>query len=220
MTHYTDTDLLVIKLMPSKKHEAAHRWLGDEVKDKLRAMGLPKYSFVDLGAATCKAPNSSKEGDTSYKPMCRTQDEDWPTLVIEAGLSETLAALRNDARWWLDNSGGEVKIVIIISIVPGDKSIRIEKWCLSPQTTPGAVTRSRGNANILVSTTIHQLTVIQNPPITPLPGTIPTYTVAGAPLTLEFDKLLLRAPVPPEGNVIITAADLQVWAANLWALFK
>jgi hypothetical protein len=42
MTHYTDTDLLIIKLMPSKKHEAAHIALADEVNDEFRGLGLPK----------------------------------------------------------------------------------------------------------------------------------------------------------------------------------
>src|SRR5271163_5287871 len=45
MTHYTDTDLLVIKLMPSKKHEAAHTTLAEVVIDKLRGMGLPIRSL-------------------------------------------------------------------------------------------------------------------------------------------------------------------------------
>jgi hypothetical protein len=67
---------------------------------------------------------------------------------------------------------------------------------------------------------IQALTVIQDPSIPPLLGTISTYTVTGAPLTLEFEKLLLRAPVLPEGNVILTAADLQAWAEEFWSMFK
>jgi hypothetical protein len=35
MTHYTDTDLLIIKLMPLAEHEAAHTTLAEEVIDKL-----------------------------------------------------------------------------------------------------------------------------------------------------------------------------------------
>src|SRR5271156_3836174 len=68
MTHYTDTDLLVIKLMPSKEHEAAHITLAEVVNDKLRGMGLPIGSLIPLGAGKCNGPNSSKEGDSTYKP--------------------------------------------------------------------------------------------------------------------------------------------------------
>jgi hypothetical protein len=136
-------------------------------------------------------------------------------LVIEAGLSETLAKLRTDADWWLTNSEGEVKIAIVISIVRAAKSLRIEKWCLS-QARPGPATRT----NPRVSTKIQELTIIQNPPIPPPQGTIPTYAVTGAPLILEFEKLLLRVPVPPEGDVIFTAADLQAWADEFWSMVK
>jgi hypothetical protein len=133
-------------------------------------------------------------------------------LVFEAGVSVTHAKLRTDADWWLTNSGGEVKIVIVISIVRAAKNLLIEK-CLS-QARPGPATR----ANPRVSTKIRELTILQNPPIPPPPGTIPTYTITGAPLILEFEKLLLRAPVPPEGDVIFTVADLQAWGDEFWSV--
>jgi hypothetical protein len=223
ITHYTDTDLLVIKLMPSAKYEAGHITLAGRVIRKLERMGLPEDILFPLGATICFGPSSSKQGDSTYKPQCRDQETDWPTIVFEAGLSEPLnTRLRTDAQWWLTNSRGEVKIAIVVSIVPAQKSLRIEQWCLSPPTRPAPVTRAQSNANTPtnVPTSIQELTIIQDPPIPPLPGTIPTYTVTGAPLTLEFEKLLLRAPVLPEGNVIITAADLQAWARLFWSMFK
>src|SRR2546423_1973893 len=67
MTHYKDTNQLIIKVIPLKLHEAAHISLGDEVKDKLRGMGLPRGTLMPLGAGACRGPTSSKEGDTSYK---------------------------------------------------------------------------------------------------------------------------------------------------------
>jgi hypothetical protein len=137
-------------------------------------------------------------------------------LVFEAGISETLARLRVDADWWLTNSNGEVKIVVIIWIVRAAKSLVIEKWCLQPRSRAAPVTR----ANTLITTKIQELTIIQNPPIPPPQGTIPTYAVTGAPLILEFEKLLLRAPVPPECDVIFTAADLQAWAAEFWSMIQ
>jgi hypothetical protein len=73
-------------------------------------------------------------------------------------------------------------------------------------------------ANALVPTKIQELTIIQNPPIPTPPGNIATYAVTGAPLILKFEKLLLRAPVPPEGDVIFTAADLQAWADEFWSM--
>jgi hypothetical protein len=218
MTYYTDINLLVIKLMPSGEYEAAHITLADEVNNKLREIGLPKRSLIPLGAKTYVGTNSSKEGDSTYKPMSRSQKDDWPTIIFETGLSESFTGLRRDAQWWLINSGGEVKIVIVISIALAEKSLRIEKWCLF--TPPRRATRAYPNTNAPVPMKMQELTVIQDPFIPPLPGTIPTYTVTGAPLTLEFEKLLLRAPVLPEGNVILTAADLRAWAGDFWSAFR
>jgi hypothetical protein len=222
ITHYTDTDQLIIKVIPLQLLETVHLSLGGRMERKVEGMGLPIGSLVPLGAGRCFAPNSSKEGDSSYRPQwCRFAD-DWPTIVIEAGLSESLHRLRADAKWWLTKSGDRVKIVILIKVIRERKSLLIEQWCMSPPTRPRPTTRAHPNANTTrpVLTQISDLTVIQDPPIPPLPGTIPTYTVTGAPLILDFEKLLLRTPVPPEGNVIFTAADLQAWAQYLWSSFK
>jgi hypothetical protein len=51
-------------------------------------------------------------------------------------------------------------------------------------------------------------------------GTIPTYAVTGASLILELEKILLRVPVPPEGDVIFTAANLQAWATDFWSMIQ
>jgi hypothetical protein len=87
---------------------------------------------------------------------------------------------------------------------------------LLPQVRPGPVTR----ANSRVSTKIQELTIIQNPLIPTPQGTIPTYAVIGAPLILELKKLLLRVAVPPEGDVIFTAANLQAWATDFWSMIQ
>ena len=42
-------------------------------------------------------------------------------------------------------------------------------------------------------------------------------TVTGAPLTLDFEKIFLRAPMLPESDVVFTAQDLTEWANVLWA---
>jgi hypothetical protein len=216
LTHYTDTDLLIVKV-PTAEHEQAHLSIFYKVNDILRGMGLPGLSLWPCGGTTYHGPSSSKEGDSTYKPKwCRAGKDNWPTLVFEAGLSESLAKLRTDAGWWLENSRGEVKIVIVISIRPAQKSLWIEKWCLQPRIPAAPVTR----ANAPVPTKIQELTIIQNPSIPTPPSNIATYAVTGAPLILEFEKLLLRAPVLPEGDVIFTAADLQAWADEFWVMVQ
>jgi len=214
LTHYIDTDLLIVKV-PTAEHEQAHLSLSDEVNHKLEGMGLPRRSMWGCGSTTYVGFTVSKEGDSTYKPQwCRAGKDSWPTLVFEAGVSETLSKLRSDADWWLTNSRGEVKIAIVISIKSEQKSLLIEKWCLRPRTPAAPATR----ANPPVATKMQELTIIRNPPIPTPPGNIATYAVAGAPLILEFEKLLLRAPVLPEGDVIFTTADLQAWAGEFWRM--
>jgi hypothetical protein len=66
-------------------------------------------------------------GNTIYINLIQDKT-DWPTIMFESGFSESLGHLRNDAKWWLANSQGEVKIAVIIAIQPADKKLHIEKW--------------------------------------------------------------------------------------------
>jgi hypothetical protein len=215
MTHYTDTHLLIVKLMPSATHEGAHVNFANNVLVKVVRMGVSVNEFFGLGAARFSGPNSSKEGDSSFKPSSRTNEDDWPTIVFESelsesGLSESLRRLRSDARWWLNNSQGDVKIVILISVKPAQRKIDFEKWEFSP--VPGRRPSTRAFPNnplapqnqLQIPTRIQAITINhQN-------------TVTGAPLVLRFQKIFLRPAVPPEADIVFTAQELSGWAANLW----
>src|SRR5277367_3556778 len=118
LTHYMDWDILILKV-PTAKHEAAHRTFSDQLFFEAGLMGL-RWELFNIGAETYKPALMSKEGDSAFKPgSIRPLDTDWPTIVIESGWSESLTKLREDARRWLENSGGEVKIVLLISIGRG-----------------------------------------------------------------------------------------------------
>ena len=148
--------------------------------------------FFDLGAATFKTPRMSKEGDSAFKPgSMRPLKTDWPTIIIEAGWCESITKLREDARRWLENSRGAIKIVLLISIGRRARMMIIEKWENGPQ----------------IATQIQAITIDTN-----------SNTVIGAPLTLEFRKIFLRQAVPPlEHDFTITAQHLSAYATNFWA---
>ena len=215
LTHYKDTDLLIVKL-PTAEHESAHGNLATKVVAILARMrpGLEdEFGFV--GTTTYHGRNSSKEADSAYRPLtARPRKTDWPTIVFESGYSESLRHLRCVARWWLTESRGNVRIVIIISIQPAQSTLRIEKWELAPLIGRRPSTRAFPNAhNILrplVPTATTEITIASNTPIgTPLP-------VIGAPLVLEFDKLFLRPAVLPETDITFTVQDLSNLAAKFW----
>ena len=212
ITHYTSINLLIIKLMPSLKHELAHGDLAELLTFRFAFMGFQKPPLRHVGATRFDGNQSSKEGDSAYKPNSRNHEDDWPTIVFESGLSESLTKLRNDAKWWLTNSQGDVRIVLIVSVKPGNKTLRVEKWCLAPlqlRRSPRII-----NSGVQVPTRVQEILVTQNPPAHP--GDAATYTVTGAPLTLEFQEMLLRAPAPPESDVVFTTADLSQWATDFW----
>jgi hypothetical protein len=210
LTHYENINLLIVKIQWWDIPRTLHRVLANGIEDALTGMSLPPHSLVHANRMTFHGPNSWKEGDSAYKPICRNKDTDWPTIVLEYG---SLACLRHDTHWWLTTSRGEVEIVLFISIISERKTLRIEKWCLSPPAPHRPATRAHPNAQSLVPTRMQQITIVKNPAASPNPA---TYAVTGAPLILEFEKLLLRAPVPPEGDVIITATHLSEFADYCW----
>jgi hypothetical protein len=105
-------------------------------------MGISAGELCPMGGTRYRGRASSKEGDTCSKPSSRKKETNWPTIVLKSGLSEPLRRLKCDARWWLENSEGEVKIIVIISIEPADKRLQIEKWELAPPYGNRTVTRS------------------------------------------------------------------------------
>jgi hypothetical protein len=203
LTHYVDWDVLILKV-PTAKHEAAHRRFSTRLTFGAGLMGLIDELF-DLGAATFKTRRMSKEGDSVFKPLSmRPRETDWPTIVIESGWSESLTKLREDARRWLVNSRGDVKIVLLISIGRRARTMIIEKWENGPAPPTRPSTRSNTTQ---VPTLIQAITIDSN-----------SNAVHGAPLILGFQEIFLRQAVPPlEHDFTFTTQDLLAYATNLWA---
>ena len=132
--HYNfDSQDLIIKLMPSVEHNIPVAALTKFITMKSMAMGLDLFSLCQIDTTTCKGVSSAKEADGALKPIpARRQRLDWPTIVIECGVSESLAKLRMDASWWLTNSCGEVRIIIVITLTLAAEKLAIEKWKLVP----------------------------------------------------------------------------------------
>ena len=205
LTHCIDLDTLVVKLMPSLRHEFAHRSFGDLLKAQRQTMGFSASEFMDVGGTTYHGHVVSKEADSAFKPRPRRPNPaDWPTIVLEAGVSKSLRQLKNNARWWLSNSGGQVHIVLIFSIQERSRTIQIEKWETRP--TTGRVTRSN-QPPAQVPRLIQQIIIDPN-------------NVTRAPLILDFHLVFLRAinqnAVPPEHDFTLTAQDLRNWADEFW----
>jgi len=60
-------------------------------------------------------------------PTPSTPLTDCPTVVAKPGLSEPIKRLKADARWWLTNSGDDVKIVVFTVFPAGQVGQAIVK---------------------------------------------------------------------------------------------
>ncbi|RPA90186.1 hypothetical protein L873DRAFT_1565744, partial [Choiromyces venosus 120613-1] len=193
----------IVKIMPGAVHEVATSEFGRILWEKSAAMGL-RRNLGDMGGTRYQGIASSKEADSAFKPLSRPHRADWPTLVIESGVSEKLPRLRADARWWLENSSGDVNIVLLFSILAAAQTIHLEKWEI--MSVPNLqVTRLHPHPFVMTPTQTDQVDIVQ--PI-----------AAGGALTLDFAKIFLRQPVQGglEGNIIFTTLDLEEWAHDVW----
>jgi hypothetical protein len=221
-----DTKCLVIKI-PTTEHEGLHGSLDDNFFVEAVLMGL-RREFYSVGSSTFKDRDANRnvtsegEGDSSRKPSSmRTDKHQYPTLVIEAGWTQTLEKLRQKAEWWFDKSSGDVKIVLLIKSSPRSNHIRIEKWKLAPATSRRGATTTRAAAAITPNC-IHVVEIARANGINdahPNRFDPASYVVTGGPLQLEFIDIFLRQPIPPgEGDLILDNTTLQRYAVNFWKL--
>ena len=204
LTHCADIDTLIIKV-PTPEHERVAGIFAEEVTTWRVRMGLTRQDFGSFRSTKFRGTSTSKEADECFRPGARPHRLDSPTLVFEVGVSESLPKLRNDARWWLSNSQGLVRIVLIFHVNRGSRAILIEKWECTPAARTYAIRSNRPPAQI--PTQMHTITIDSNG-ITATPA---------LPLVLHFQNLLLRQPTPPEQDLIFTAQDLQNLANDIWA---
>jgi hypothetical protein len=142
----------------------------------------------------------SKEADFGYKPRSRPMEDDWPNFVLEVGVSESLAMLCRDAAFWITNSDGRTRIVILLSVNRRDRQILVERWEEVPRIRP-----NRSTANY-----------------SRIPGFIQSLTLnvdvkyAGPPLEIPAEKLFDGPPQNiPGGEFLFTPDNLNVFNTSI-----
>ncbi|RHZ72337.1 hypothetical protein CDV55_103249 [Aspergillus turcosus] len=126
-TYFADIETLIVKV-PSEPHEGSHLGIANEIRDILRMNSRVSRAEVwAIGSTRYRGNSSSKESDSGYRNNnLRPQAGAWPHWVIEAGMTESLERLHTDASWWINNSNGEVRLVILAWIRPRQRFIKIE----------------------------------------------------------------------------------------------
>ncbi len=170
-------------------------------------------NWAPRGAATYRrrqeSGRDSGEGDSTRGPRpARSTKGAWPTLVIEAGDSESQRRLRHDVRWWFDASDHDVKLVLLAKLCRRSGRISLEVWEGRRTTTRQGATTTRAASS--------RVALQQSIIITRNETTTPVSYVAGSPFVLDFGLLFLRAPGVGEQDVVISIADLQLFAELVW----
>ena len=146
----------------------------------------------------------SKEGYQAIAPVTRGEWAAWPSVVMEVGSSEALEFLRLDAKWWLINSAGNTRFVMLVQLLTEPFAIHIECWAIvasdDRQTIQG---------------------VTQTPACVQLFDIDAEGTVASESLDLRipyssiFDELKENAP-----DAEFTNAELSSFALRMFRLFS
>lgn len=167
--------------MPGPTHEVGSSTLGSMFDVKLYEMGL-MLQCGRVDSTRYQGRTCGKQADVAWRPYkARPDEKEWPTIVIECGVSQSHNSLVNSARWWLSNSDGEVKNVILIDITKATKKIHIELW------ESGSVgnrydLRDRSGPTSVIPRLAQELDIEEN-------------RAPSGSLTIKFLDIFLRAPV-------------------------
>ncbi|EPE06839.1 dead deah box dna helicase [Ophiostoma piceae UAMH 11346] len=139
--HYYPAHQRLLVTTPNLPHEIVHGKLTAAIYRDLGHMGLRDIDLEPAGSTTCLGSGgSSAEPDASFMPTVRSNDPgEWPTLVIETGVNQSLESLHTKMRWWYAAADHAVKIVLLIKTSLASRSVLIEKYIKEVlQTRPGA----------------------------------------------------------------------------------
>ncbi|KAH1497565.1 hypothetical protein LV164_004409 [Aspergillus fumigatus] len=186
--------LLFVEIaMSTSEHTEAMQTFIYILKEAVDRMGL-STALKNFSRTKVRGDDWAKVPDNGWGPRCPPagRSRKWPTVVLEVGVSQWTAKLQEDARFWLEESEGDVKISLAISSNRRIPQIVLEKWKVS-----------NGKAAMAQKVLVwrhNEDTLFDN-----------------EPLIIEFEGLFLREPdIPREVNIDLDKGNLQRLAENIW----
>jgi hypothetical protein len=89
----SEEEILIMKFMVGIKHEMCAGLLNTTFERLVYTRTGDGFSLLAMKSSRFKGSRRAKEGDNSYKPFTRIMESDWPTVVFEVGVSESLRQL-------------------------------------------------------------------------------------------------------------------------------
>ncbi|KAL1867594.1 hypothetical protein Plec18167_008594 [Paecilomyces lecythidis] len=202
-------NVMIVKLMPGMMHNRLSRTFVRYFDSQIMAHGVDRLLLPGGSGRIPLQNNLNKEPDEQFKPSSRGNWDDYPTFVVEIGVSETLPQLRQNARLWLTNTDGRTRIVLLIYVHHSRSIIRFERWQNEPKNfTRSSSLMSSGSApvpgepaNMQVVEYHHRGEMLTGEPLV-------------IPVHLLFD--VVPANLPPSG-ISIGSRDLLQLGAQVFA---
>ena len=184
--YYEKEETLIVKIMAGPAHEVTCARFQFLLNTKVAAMGLGN-ELCDMRTTKYQGKGSGKQPDCAFQPRSPRPDiTDWPTLVVECGVSQSLKSLRGDSHWWFTNSEGKVKTILLFSVLEKKRKIYIEQWEMRKE-----------------AKCIRTIDIVEA-------------DAAGGSLRLSFEHLFLRKPMKGETDIVFSTEDLEELGAYVW----
>ncbi|KAJ5888509.1 hypothetical protein N7495_008550 [Penicillium taxi] len=206
ITYSQDTHEMIVKCT-GKAHAAIANSFNDEIIKQVAAMSLPLAdSLLSTGDGRCRGNVISKDPDYSVRPKSQSlppsRSTDWPSIVVEVGVSEKLPQSMKDATFWLSNSNNDVKMVIVVSIDPLVPNILFRCVMIS-----GTLVERNGRTKYIYATR-QEMQIKRN--------AARACVTTNGPLVIHFEELFLRQPMAPETDITLRFAILEGVAHAIW----
>ena len=118
MTFENTLDGAIIRITPGSEHARVDISLYIEIIEKIASIsGHGRRSVEPFSATLLQVPGvRNKEGDEGFGQNTRVGRSVWPSVTMEFGYSGGENFLHLDSQWWLINSTGRTRFVILISV--------------------------------------------------------------------------------------------------------
>lgn len=191
----------ILEAIVSQIHEIVAKGLGAAIDTEISNMSL-RLELTATGSTRVTSHDGKfvKQPDASWTLERQPR---WPTLIVEAGLSETKHKLAIDAQGWLEADGSETNIVVTGKIDRATPQVEFQPWEDTRRQLYRPITRSYRP----VASGTQCVNVTRTLGVTKVTGD----------LTVSFEKMLDRPKRNAnEHDVVIDKAMLQAMAETVW----
>ena len=127
--HDARLEFLIVKIVVGEPHGWTTSVFADMFKDIVRVHISRLFLICDMETTRFTISGlRSKEGDVAFVLVTHHQFGDWPSMILELGVSESFGDLQSKAIFWLHGSQGQTRIVILIVVDIVTRTITIERW--------------------------------------------------------------------------------------------